>query len=85
MGIEKRARGDVEALARGIIEEVRAAGLEIRRTRYDSHTQFEALNAGAGAHQKMSYPARRENFPRGGRLGIEPETIPETLRRRRDQ
>jgi hypothetical protein len=30
--IEKHARGDVEALARGIIEELRAAGLEIRRT-----------------------------------------------------
>jgi hypothetical protein len=29
--IEKHARGDVEALARGIIEELRAAGLEIRR------------------------------------------------------
>jgi cobalamin biosynthesis protein CbiG len=32
VGIEKRARADVEALARGIIEELRAAGLEIRRT-----------------------------------------------------
>jgi hypothetical protein len=30
--IEKHARGDVEALARGIIEELRVAGLEIRRT-----------------------------------------------------
>ena len=30
--IEKHARGDVAALARGIIEELRAAGLEIRRT-----------------------------------------------------
>ena len=30
--IEKHARGNVEALARGIIEELRAAGLEIRRT-----------------------------------------------------
>ena len=30
--IEKHARGDLEALARGIIEELRAAGLEIRRT-----------------------------------------------------
>jgi hypothetical protein len=30
--IEKHARGDVEALARGIIDELRAAGLEIRRT-----------------------------------------------------
>ena len=30
--IEKHARGDVEALARGIIEELRDAGLEIRRT-----------------------------------------------------
>jgi hypothetical protein len=29
--IEKHARGDVEALARGIIVELRAAGLEIRR------------------------------------------------------
>jgi hypothetical protein len=29
--IEKHARGDVEALARGIIAELRAAGLEIRR------------------------------------------------------
>ena len=29
--IEKHARGDVEALARGIIEELRDAGLEIRR------------------------------------------------------
>jgi hypothetical protein len=29
--IEKHARGDVEALARGIIEELRAAGLEIQR------------------------------------------------------
>ena len=29
--IEKHARGDLEALARGIIEELRAAGLEIRR------------------------------------------------------
>jgi hypothetical protein len=29
--IEKHARGDVAALARGIIEELRAAGLEIRR------------------------------------------------------
>ena len=29
--IEKHARGDVEALARGIIEELRAAGLAIRR------------------------------------------------------
>jgi hypothetical protein len=29
--IEKHARGDVEALARGIIEELRAAGPEIRR------------------------------------------------------
>jgi hypothetical protein len=29
--IEKHARGDVEALACGIIEELRAAGLEIRR------------------------------------------------------
>jgi hypothetical protein len=29
--IEKHARGDVEALARGIIEELRAAGLEICR------------------------------------------------------
>ena len=29
--IEKHARGDVEALARGIIEELRAAGLTIRR------------------------------------------------------
>jgi hypothetical protein len=29
--IEKHARGNVEALARGIIEELRAAGLEIRR------------------------------------------------------
>ena len=28
--IEKHARGDVEALACGIIEELRAAGLEIR-------------------------------------------------------
>jgi|1186.fasta_scaffold305406_1 hypothetical protein len=30
--IEKHARGDVAALARGIIEELRAAGMEIRRT-----------------------------------------------------
>src|SRR3981189_2924939 len=30
--IEKHARGDVAALARRIIEELRAAGLEIRRT-----------------------------------------------------
>jgi hypothetical protein len=30
--IEKYARGDVAALAPGIIEELRAAGLEIRRT-----------------------------------------------------
>jgi hypothetical protein len=30
--IEKHAKGDVAALARGIIEELRAAGLEIRRT-----------------------------------------------------
>jgi hypothetical protein len=30
--IEKHARGDVEALARGITEELRVAGLEIRRT-----------------------------------------------------
>jgi hypothetical protein len=30
--IEKHARGDVEALARGIIEELRIAGLAIRRT-----------------------------------------------------
>ena len=30
--IEKHARGDVAALARGIIEELRAAGLEIRGT-----------------------------------------------------
>jgi hypothetical protein len=30
--IEKHARGDVEALARGIIEELRDAGLEIRRS-----------------------------------------------------
>jgi hypothetical protein len=30
--IEKHARGDVAALARGIIEELRAAGLEIRRS-----------------------------------------------------
>jgi hypothetical protein len=30
--IEKHARGDVDALARGIIEELRAAGLEIRRS-----------------------------------------------------
>jgi hypothetical protein len=30
--IEKHAIGDVEALARGIIEELRDAGLEIRRT-----------------------------------------------------
>jgi hypothetical protein len=30
--IEKHARGGVAALARGIIEELRAAGLEIRRT-----------------------------------------------------
>ena len=30
--IEKHARGDVEALARGIIEELRVAGLEIRCT-----------------------------------------------------
>jgi len=29
--IKKHARGDVEALARGIIEELRDAGLEIRR------------------------------------------------------
>jgi hypothetical protein len=29
--IEKHARGDVEALARGIIEELRFAGLAIRR------------------------------------------------------
>ena len=29
--IEKHARGDVETLARGILEELRAAGLEIRR------------------------------------------------------
>ena len=29
--IEKHVRGDVAALARGIIEELRAAGLEIRR------------------------------------------------------
>src|SRR4029077_1823781 len=29
--IEQHARGDVEALERGIIEELRAAGLEIRR------------------------------------------------------
>ena len=29
--IEKHARGDVAALARRIIEELRAAGLEIRR------------------------------------------------------
>jgi hypothetical protein len=30
--IEKHARSDVEALALGIIEELPAAGLEIRRT-----------------------------------------------------
>jgi hypothetical protein len=30
--IKKHARGDVEALAHGIIEELRDAGLEIRRT-----------------------------------------------------
>ena len=30
--IEKHARGDVKALAQGIIEELRAAGFEIRRT-----------------------------------------------------
>ena len=30
--IEKHVRGDGEALARGIIGELRAAGLEIRRT-----------------------------------------------------
>jgi hypothetical protein len=30
--IEKHATGDVAALARGIIEELRAAGLENRRT-----------------------------------------------------
>ena len=30
--IEKHARGDIEALPRGIIEELRDAGLEIRRT-----------------------------------------------------
>ena len=29
--IEKHARGDVDALVRGIIEELRAAGLEIQR------------------------------------------------------
>jgi hypothetical protein len=29
--IEKHARGDVDAPARGIIEELRGAGLEIRR------------------------------------------------------
>ena len=29
--IEKHARGDVDALARGIIEELRGAGLEIQR------------------------------------------------------
>jgi hypothetical protein len=29
--IEKHARGDVDALSRGIIDELRAAGLEIRR------------------------------------------------------
>ena len=29
--IGKHARGDVDALARGIIEELRAAGLAIRR------------------------------------------------------
>ena len=46
--IEKHARGDVEALARGIIEELRAAGLEIHPAhRRDPDTQSGMLKAGA--------------------------------------